>query len=57
MGFRLDKDIINVVAEYMKNSRKKKPFKDGVPGEDWWRLFMKRHPKLTKRKPQALQIV
>ena len=57
MGFRLDKDIINVVAEYMKNSRKKNPFKDGVPGEDWWRLFMKRHPELTKRKPQALQIV
>ena len=43
-GFGLTKmDIISVV--------------DGVPGDDWWRLFMKRHPELTKRKPQALQMV
>ena len=57
-GFGLTKiDIINVIAEYLKNSRKNNPFKDGVPGEDWWRLFMKRHPELTKRKPQALQMV
>ena len=57
-GFGLTKmDIISVVADYFRHTKKPNPFKDGVPGDDWWRLFMKRHPELTKRKPQALQMV
>ena len=57
-GFGLTKmDIISVVADYFQHTKKPNPFKDGVPGDDWWCLFMKRHPELTKRKPQALQMV
>ena len=57
-GFGLTKvDVMNVVGEYFKNTHKSNPFKDGVPGEDWWKLFIKRHPQLAKKKPQALQMV
>ena len=57
-GFGLTKpDIVNVVADYFQHIKRPNPFRDGVPGDDWWRLFMKRHPELTKRKPQALQMV
>ena len=41
------KEIISVVADL---------FKDGVPGDDWWYAFLSRHPNLSVRKPQALQI-
>ena len=48
---------MNVVSDYFKQSKKPNPFKNGAPGEDWWVRFMKRHPELSKRKPQALQMV
>ena len=57
-GFGLTKaELVNVVAYYFQHTKKPNPFRDGVPGEDWWRLFMKHHPELTKCKPQALQMV
>jgi hypothetical protein len=57
-GFGLTKqDIINVVAEYFTATRTPNCFKDGVPGDDWWLLFRKRHPELVRRKPQALQMI
>ena len=57
-GFGLTKsDIVNVIGDYFRHTKHPNPFRDGVPGDDWWRLFMKRHPELSKRKPQTLQIV
>ena len=57
-GFGLTKvNIINVVGDYFRHTKKPNPFKNGVPGNDWWQLFMKRHPEVSKRKPQALQMV
>ena len=57
-GFGLTKsDITYVVADYFIQSKGKNPFRDDVPGNDWWAHFTKRHPELTKRKPQAQQMV
>ena len=56
-GFGLTKvNIINVVADCLRHTKRPNPFKDGIPGEDWWK-FMKRHSELTKRKPQSLQLL
>ena len=50
-----EKDIISVVADYLK-SQKEHLFKNGIPGDDWWYKFMKLHPEISIRKPQALQL-
>ena len=46
-----------VVAEFCRTMKRKSPFKQGMPGDDKWAGFMRRHPALVKRKPQALQMV
>ena len=57
-GFGLTKsDIVNVIGDYFRHTKHPNPFRDGVPGDDWWRLFIKRHPEVFKRKPQTLQMV
>ena len=57
-GFGLTKlEVVNIVTEYCKNSKKPTPFRDGVPGIDWWNGFCKRHPTLVARKPQQFQLL
>ena len=57
-GFGFTKaDIINVVAEFCRYNKRHNPFKNDIPGPDWWADFMRRHPELVKRKPQPLQLV
>ena len=47
-GFELTRvQISNVVGEYCKSSKKSTPFRDGVPGIDWWNGFCRRHPTLN----------
>ncbi len=55
VGLGLTKtDVLNVVADYFRQTKRRNPFKDGVPRNNWWRLFLKRHQtELSKRKPQA----
>lgn len=40
----------------MKKDGRPNPFKNGRPGEKWWKLFMDRHPILSLRKPEHLQL-
>ena len=49
-------EVTALVQSYCKAEKRKNPFCDGVPGYDWWCGFRKRHPCLTERTPQALQI-
>ena len=50
-GFGLTKkDIINVIADYYKHTKTPNCFKNGIPGDDWWTLFIQRHPELVKTK-------
>lgn len=56
MGYPCDKDEIkSIVAEFVKSNDLKTPFKEGVPGDDWYYCFMKRHPALSFKKPELLQ--
>ena len=50
-------EVIGVVGDYCRVAKKKVPFKDGTPGDDWWKGFMARYPDLAKRKPQQHQLV
>ena len=50
------KDVIAIVADYLKENNKGDLFLNGVLGRYWWRNFIKRNPQLSLRKPQSLQI-
>lgn len=36
-------DLLYRVAQYIKKKQRPNPFKNGVPGETWYRHFLKRH--------------
>lgn len=56
MGIPCDKeDVKQVVAEYVRVSNLKTQFVNGIPGDDWYYSFMKRHPGLSVKKPELLQ--
>ncbi|XP_054281231.1 uncharacterized protein LOC128998900 [Macrosteles quadrilineatus] len=51
------KELLEVVGEYVKHNKsihKSNPFKNGVPGEDWFLGFKKRH-RLSVKQPQSLE--
>ena len=57
IGFGMTKDLVGVViCDYLKDQpARPNPFTLGIPGHDWWRLFMKRwSSELSIRKPQHL---
>lgn len=55
-GYPCDRrELLNLVAEYVKTNNIINVFTDGVPGEDWYLGFMRRHPRLTLKKPELLQ--
>lgn len=57
-GFGLGRrEVESVIEDYLRVTKRRNPFKGGVPGEGWWSGFMRRHPEITKRKPQQLQMV
>lgn len=56
MGFPCDKEeLFRLVQEYIKINNLKTPFTDGRPGSDWYYAYMRRHPKLSLKKPEQLQ--
>ena len=50
------KNVIAIVADYLKEKNKSDLFFNGVPGRYWWSNFLRRNPNLSIRKPQSLQI-
>ena len=56
-GFGLKmSEVVKLVSEYCSLKRKN-PFIHGVPTAKWCRNFLRRHPQITRRKPQQLQMV
>lgn len=54
-GFGLTrKEIMELVGQYVNTNNLSTPFKDGVPGEDWFLNFKRRH-HLSIRKPESLE--
>ena len=55
MGFGLTIENIRIVAyRIAEASGRPHPFKNGMVGRDWYEAFVRRHPKLSLRKPEAL---
>lgn len=54
-GFGLSrKEILEIVGVYVKSNDIKTNFRDGVPGEDWFLKFSKRH-NLSIKKAQSVE--
>ncbi|XP_072378051.1 uncharacterized protein [Diabrotica undecimpunctata] len=54
-GFGLSrKEVLQVVADFVKENNIKTQFKDGKPGEDWFLNFKRRH-NLSIKKPQSVE--
>lgn len=54
-GFGLSRiEIMELVGDYVTKNIIKNPFKSGIPGEDWFLAFKKRH-NLAVKKPQAVE--
>jgi hypothetical protein len=52
-GFPIVKDqMLDAVQGFLTTNPRKNPFKDNRPGCTWYRLFLKRHPEVTIRKPE-----
>lgn len=55
-GYPCDKEEFqNVVKTYIETTGIKTTFKDKKPGDDWYYDFLKRHPRLSVKKPEHLQ--
>ena len=57
-GFGLGRrEVESILETFLKATKQKNPFRGDSPGEGWWSGFMRRHPELSQRKPQQLQMV
>lgn len=55
-GYGLSKkEIIFAMEQYLKNNSIKTPFKDNVPGDDYFLNFKRRHG-LSQKKPQSVEV-
>lgn len=45
-----------IVKQILDHNKRPNPLTGNMPGKDWWHRFLKRHPQLSERTPQALQM-
>lgn len=56
-GFpRRKEDIQRSVKQFLDDSPRENPFKNNLPGDGWYKAFMKRHPNLTTRKSEGVSV-
>ncbi|KAJ8966813.1 hypothetical protein NQ314_003309 [Rhamnusium bicolor] len=54
-GFPIKKQkLLETVRKIVEDSDAKKIFKNGIPGEKWYRNFMKRHPEISIRESEGV---
>lgn len=49
-------DVQLMVQKFLENIGRPNPFRNGLPGSDWARLFEKRHPEISRRTPEILTV-
>ena len=49
------RDLVRMVKEFFLATKRQNPFTNGNPGKDWLIAFEKRHPELSRKKPEVLQ--
>jgi hypothetical protein len=55
LGFGLSRSgVSHCVMEIVRRDRRPHPFNENGPGQAWWRRFLRDHPELSFRVPQAL---
>ena len=53
---RTREQISAAVKKLLDKDGRQNPFVDNRPGKDWWYSFLRRHPQLTMRSPEQLQL-
>lgn len=48
------KELLLIVSEYVQENKLKTPFKNNIPGDEWFKNFKLRH-KLSIKKPQSVE--
>ena len=55
IGYPLSRnELLGEVKKIIDIDGRQTPFKDNIPGKDWFRRFTLRHPEVTLRKPMSL---
>ena len=47
--------VCTMVKQILDKHTRLNPFNNNLPGKDWWYAFLKRHPEISLRTPQALE--
>ena len=53
---RTREQITEMVRQLLDKDGRSNPFVENRPGRDWWYGFLRRHPRLSFRSPEQLQI-
>lgn len=54
-GFPRRKEDIQIsVKQFLDDTPRENPFKDNLPGDGWYKAFMKRHPDMAIRKSEGI---
>lgn len=54
-GFpRRKEDVQTSVKQFLDDKPRKNPFNDNFPGDGWYKAFLRRHPEIAVRKPEAV---
>jgi hypothetical protein len=47
--------LLSAVKKVLDQDGRQTPFKNNLPGKDWFYAFMKRHPEIAPHTPQKLE--
>ncbi|KAJ2937254.1 hypothetical protein O0L34_g19471 [Tuta absoluta] len=53
-GFPRRKEVLHSVEQFLIQRPRPNKFKENKPGEGWYKLFLKRHPKIVTRTAEAV---
>ena len=53
---RTREQLCLTVKKILDKDGRPNPFRDNYPGKDWWYTFLRRHPELSVRLPESIQM-